>query len=78
MRGGEEKEKKKKKEQHFPSRSPANRGSKLVGVRGKVSLHNKGYAWVSKSEFFIEVLKGRGFSYSGYFLPSGHVRSILV
>ena len=24
------------------------------------------------------LLKGRGFSYTGYFLPSGHVRAILV
>ena len=33
---------------------------------------------VPKSEFFIEVPKDRGFSYTGYFLPNGHVRTILV
>ena len=27
--------------------------------------------------FFIEVSKGKGFSYTGYFFPSGHVRAIL-
>ena len=79
--GGEEKEKekkKKKKERKFPSRSLANQRSKLVGARGKVGLRDNGYTWVLKSEFFVEVPKGRGFSYIGYFLASGHVRSILV
>ena len=74
MRGGEEKEKGKKKKRHFPSRSPTIRWSKLVGTKGKVGLRDKGYSRVPKSEFFIEDPKGRGFSYTGYFLPSGHVR----
>ena len=43
----------------FSSRSPANQRSKLVGVRGKVGLRDKGYAWVLKFEFFVEVLLGR-------------------
>ena len=53
--------KKKKREWHFPSRSPANRRSKHIGVRDKVGPCNESYAWVSKSEFFIEALRGRGF-----------------
>ena len=69
----EERRKKKKKERHFPSRSPTNRRSKLVRVRGKVGLCDKGYVWVPKSKLFVEVPKGKGFSYTGYFLPSGHV-----
>ena len=77
----EERRKKNKKiiikEHHFPSRYPANRWSKLIGARCKVGLRDKGYEWVPKSEFFVEVPKGRG-SYIGYFLPSGHVRTILV
>ena len=75
--GGEEKDKE-KKGRYFPSRSPANRWSKLVKARGKVGLRDKGYAWVPKSDFFVKVPKGRGFSYTGYFLPSGHVKAILV
>ena len=74
----EERRKKKKKERHFPSQSPANRRSKLVGARGKVGLRDKGYTWVPKFEFFVKVPKGRGFSYTSYFLPSDHVRDILV
>ena len=76
----EERRKKKEKieKQHFNSRSLSNRRSKLVRVRGKVSTRDKGYAWVPKSEFFVKVSKGRGFSYTGYFLTSGHVRAILV
>ena len=70
--------KKKKKERHFPSLSQANRRLKLVRAKGKGGLHDKGYAWVPKSEFFVEVPKGRGFSYTSYFLPSGYVRAILV
>ena len=77
MFGGEEKDKE-KKGRYFPSRSPANRWSKLVKARGKVGLRDKGYAWVPKFDFFVKVQKGRGFSYTGYFLPSGHVRAILV
>ena len=73
-----EKKGKKKRDLRFSSRSPANRLSKLVGARGKVSLRDKGYAWAPKSEFFIEVPKGKGFSYTSYFLPSGHVITILV
>ena len=73
-----ERKRKRKKERHFPSRSPANRRSKLVEARDKVGLRDKGYTWVPKSEFFVEVPKGRGFSYTSYFLPSGHVRAILV
>ena len=38
----------------FSLRSSAYRRSKLVGARGKVGLHDKGYEWVPKSEFFIE------------------------
>ena len=50
----------------FSSRSPAYRRSKLVGARGKVGLRDKGYEWVPKSEFFIEVQKKcRVFSYTG-------------
>ena len=77
MCGGEEKEKEKKKGTALPF-AMANRRSKLVEARDKVGLRNKGYAWVPKSEFLVEVPKGRGFSYTGYFLPSGHVRTILV
>ena len=66
MRESERKKKrrekeKKKKEGHFPSRSLANRLSKRVGARDKVSPHNKSYAWVPKSEFFVEAPRGRGF-----------------
>ena len=50
----------------FSSKSPANQQLKLVKARGKVGLRDKGYAWVPKSEFFVEVLKGRCFSYTGY------------
>ena len=31
--------------------------SKLVGAGGKVGLRDKGYEWVSKSEFFVEFPK---------------------
>ena len=68
----------KKEERHFPSLSSANRRSKLVRARGKVGVCDKGYVWVTKYEFFVEVPKGRSFSYIGYFLPSGHARAILV
>ena len=67
------KKKKKKKGTTLPF-AMANRWSKLVEARGKVGLRNKGYAWVPKSEFLVEVLKGGGFSYTGYFFPSGHIR----
>ena len=69
---------KKKKGRYFPSRFPANRWLKLVKARGKVGLRYKSYAWVPKSDFFVKVPKRRGFSYTGYFFPSGHVRAILV
>ena len=72
----EERRNKKKKERHFPSRSQANRRSKLVEEKIKVGLRDKGYAWVPKSKFFVEVPKGRGFSYTTYFLPSGYVKAI--
>ena len=62
MHGGEEKEREKKNERRFPLRSLANRRLKLVEARGKVGLCDKGYAWVPKSEFFVEAPKGRGFS----------------
>ena len=39
--GGKER---KKKERHFPSKSPANRRSKRVGVRDKVGLRDESYA----------------------------------
>ena len=71
-------EEKKKRERHFPLRFLANRRSKLIEARGKDGLRDKGCEWVPKSEFFIEVPKGRGFSYMGYLLPRGHVRAILV
>ena len=57
----EKKKKKKKRERHFPSRSPVNRISKRVGARDKVGPHNKSYAWVPKSEFFVEAQRGKGF-----------------
>ena len=69
MHGGEEKEKRKKKERHLPSRSPANRRSKRIGVRDKVGQCDESYTWVPKSDFFIEVPKGKSFSYTGYFFP---------
>ena len=56
-----ERRKKKKRERHFPSRSLVNRWSKCVGARDKVGPCNKSYAWVSKSEFFVEALRGKGF-----------------
>ena len=46
--------------------------------KGKPGLRKKGYVWVLKFKFFVEVLKGRSFSYTSYFLPSNHVRTILV
>ena len=48
----EERRKKKKKNRHFPSRSPANRRSKLIGARGKVGLRDKGYAWGTEIRIF--------------------------
>ena len=68
----------KKGERYFPSRFPANWWSKLVRAKGKTGLRKKGYVWVLKFKFFVEVLKGRSFSYTSYFLPSDHVRTILV
>ena len=62
VRGKRDDEKRKKKrERQFPSRSPANRQSKRVGARDKVGPRNESYAWVPKSEFFVEALRGRGF-----------------
>ena len=58
----EKKKKRKKRKRHFPSRSLVNRRSKGVGARDKVSPCNESYAWVSKSKFFVEALRGRGFS----------------
>ena len=54
------------------------RRSKVVSPRIKVGLRDKGYAWVPKFEFFVEVPKCMNLSYIGYLLPSGHVRVILV
>ena len=60
-----------KRERHFPSRSPKNRQSKRWSTRRELcmSTRNRGFRRVPKS---------RGFSYTGYFLPSGHIRAILV
>ena len=59
--GERRKQKKKKKERHCPSRSLVNRLLKRIGARDKVGPHNKSYAWVPKSEFFVEAPSGRGF-----------------
>ena len=74
----EERRKKNKKERHFPLQSLVNRESKLVEARDKVGQHDESYAWGTRNCGFRRVPKGRGFSYTSYFLPSGHVRAILV
>ena len=78
MRGGEEKEKEKKKETTLPF---------AISNEPTVETHwGKRQSWSTRRELrvgmrncgFRRVPKGRGFSYTGYFLPSGHVRAILV
>ena len=57
-RGGEKKRKKERgKEKIFP----VFRRSKLDSPRTKVGLSNESYAWVPKSKFFVEALRGRSF-----------------
>ena len=51
-------------------RNVSRQETKLVHVM-RATLGTKNYG-------FRRVPKGRGFSYTGYFLPSGHVRAILV
>ena len=68
----------KKKERHFPSRSSTNQRSKRVGARDKVGPSNESYEWVPEITGFVVFQKVEVFSYIGYFLPSGHVRAILV
>ena len=55
-----------------------NRQLKCIGARDKVGPRDESYSWLPETEGFRHVPKGRGFSYTGYFLPSGHVRAILV
>ena len=71
-------ERKRKRERRKEKIFPMFRRSELDSPRPKVGPRNESYAWVPKSEFFVEAPRGRGFSYIGYFLPSGHVRAILV
>ena len=78
MRDGDNEGGVKKKLLHFLSRSLVNRWLKRVGVRDKVCPLDESYVWVPKTVGFYRVTKSRGFSYTGYFLPSGHVRAILV
>ena len=55
-----------------------NRRSKRIGAIDKVGPRDESYAWVPKIAGFVAFQKGRGFSYTDYFLTSGHVRAILV
>ena len=40
---------------------PVFRRSELNSLRTKVGSRNESYMWVSKSEFFVEAPRGRGF-----------------
>ena len=53
----EKKEKRRGKEKIFPMFQR----SELDSPRTKVSPRNESYAWVPKSEFFVEASRGRGF-----------------
>ena len=60
MRGrekGKEREGKKRFSRCFDCRSSI----ELDSPRTKVGPRNESYAWVPKSEFFVEALRGRGF-----------------
>ena len=54
---GEKKERERRKENIFP----VFRRSKLNSLRTKVGPCNESYAWVPKSEFFVETPRGKGF-----------------
>ena len=54
-------ERKRKREREKEKIFPVFRRSELDSLRIKVGPRNESYAWVSKSEFFIETPKGRGF-----------------
>ena len=54
-------ERKRKRERGKEKIFPVFRLSKLNSPRTKVGPRNESYAWVPKSEFFVETPKGRGF-----------------
>ena len=73
MHGGEKKIKKEKGSDSrcYDSRKSLVRELKLVyAIRAMCGYQNQNFSSKFK--------KGRGFSYIGYFLPSGHVKAILV
>ena len=53
--GREKKEKREREREDFPMF----RQSELDSLRTKVGPHNESYAWVPKSEFFVEALRDR-------------------
>ena len=62
MRRGEKRERKEKKKVFNLSLRSTEIGlSIFFGARGKVSLCNKGYAWVPKSWSFVKLHKIRNF-----------------
>ena len=54
-------ERKRKGERGKENIFPVFRRSELDSPRAKVGPHNESYAWVPKSEFFVEAPRGRGF-----------------
>ena len=76
MRGGEEKEKKR----NDTSRSNLWLTDDRNSLEQEAKFVNaiKATLWYRNMNFFVEVPKGRGFTYTSYFLPSGYGRDILV